>query len=115
MNTQTVENNNRFIANKVLSFYGYSGGVNTLQELGLKEGDDYSKIKKIGNEKLFCELERKELVGIRASSVIILTYSGYLKIAMQGKGPKGYNLRNYLADKMLKGAVLAKNQLIGLL
>ena len=97
----TNKNERVFIASQIMKQLGYAGGINTLKISNLIDGQDMIKVSKKRSPDFFNQLNRMNLLGQRAGSVIMLYESGVWKLIMQSKKQIGINTRNWLASEVL--------------
>lgn len=89
-----------FLASQVLKELGYTGNLKQIGG-GLIEGTDFYKFFKKTDSQLFDELSRLNLLGQRASEIIMISESGFWKLVMQSKKPLGIKTRDWLANEVL--------------
>lgn len=95
------KNERVFLAKQITKQLGYKGTLSDLKKAELEEGKDMVKVTKKAAPKFFEQLGGMNLVGQRASSVVMLYESGVWKLIMGSKKQIGIKTRNWLAREVL--------------
>ena len=97
----SLKNERAFLASQIMKQLGFKGSIGTLKLHELEHGVDFVKLTKIADTEFFAQLSRLNLLGQRASSIVMLYESGVWKLIMRSRKAIGIKTRNWLAREVL--------------